>query len=324
MWIEYAAYVVTFVVSAGLSAIGIMLSYQLYQTYQKPHLQIMLYQQIFLISFFLFAIWGNIILHKIIADLQLNPTINARLHILIPLLGLPFLMISWFMLLRFSFVLNEISTSRRFAVIYFVSFLLVAFLIVVLIQFEKIHINENPDLFIVRTLVIANLAVHLVFMAPFLLKNKRLPAGKESGFSRHSGYLYFGATIIYSTVWSFFNVFGFISICIAIILLFAGNILIPAFIKMNSKEPIKENNAASKIDFIEFCNQYEISKREAEIILEICSGKTNKDIAEKLFITLQTVKDHNCRIYSKTQVKSRVQLSNLVREKMRGNIHFKK
>ncbi len=73
MWIEYTAYVVTFVVSAGLSAIGIMLSYQLYETHQKPHLQILLYQQIFLISFFLFAIWGNMILHKIISDLQLNP-----------------------------------------------------------------------------------------------------------------------------------------------------------------------------------------------------------------------------------------------------------
>src|SRR5690606_18825370 len=114
-----------------------------------------------------------------------------------------------------------------------------------------------------------------------------------------------------------------ISVCIAIMLLFAGSILIPVFIKVNSKEPATENDLASKIDFVEFCNQYEISKREAEIILEICSGKTNQAIAEKLFITLQTVKDHNYRIYSKTQVKSRVQLSNLVSKKTEGKERFK-
>ena len=71
----------------------------------------------------------------------------------------------------------------------------------------------------------------------------------------------------------------------------------------------------NSIDFITFCKLYEISKRESEIMLEICSGKSNKAISEKLFITIQTVKDHNHRIYTKTGVKSRVQLSNLVREK---------
>ena len=69
------------------------------------------------------------------------------------------------------------------------------------------------------------------------------------------------------------------------------------------------------MNFKSFCEIFEISKREAEIIWEICSGKTNKAISEKLFITLQTVKDHTHRIYTKTGVKSRVQLANLVREK---------
>mgnify|MGYP005641712405 FL=1 len=69
------------------------------------------------------------------------------------------------------------------------------------------------------------------------------------------------------------------------------------------------------MDFGTFCEFYEITKREAEIVLEICSGKTNKAISEKLFITLQTVKDHTHHIYTKTGLNSRVQLSNLVREK---------
>ena len=70
-------------------------------------------------------------------------------------------------------------------------------------------------------------------------------------------------------------------------------------------------------DFESFCDKFEISKREAEIIREICSGLSNQAIADKLFITLQTVKDHTHRIYTKTGVRNRVHLTNLVREKVK-------
>jgi DNA-binding CsgD family transcriptional regulator len=62
-------------------------------------------------------------------------------------------------------------------------------------------------------------------------------------------------------------------------------------------------------------NKYNISKREQEIILLICEGKSNKEIEEELFISLQTVKDHIYNIYRKTGVKNRVQLSNLFQGK---------
>ena len=45
---------------------------------------------------------------------------------------------------------------------------------------------------------------------------------------------------------------------------------------------------------------------------KICLGKTNKQFAEELFISLQTVKDHTHRIYSKIGVNSRVQLVQLM------------
>jgi DNA-binding NarL/FixJ family response regulator len=54
--------------------------------------------------------------------------------------------------------------------------------------------------------------------------------------------------------------------------------------------------------------QHGITKRERQVVEKICLGKTNKQIAEELFISLQTVKDHTHRIYSKLGVKSRMQL----------------
>ena len=64
--------------------------------------------------------------------------------------------------------------------------------------------------------------------------------------------------------------------------------------------------------FEEVISRYDISKREAEIIELICKGMSNKDISDSLFISLQTVKDHIYRIFIKTGVKNRVQLTNLI------------
>lgn len=64
---------------------------------------------------------------------------------------------------------------------------------------------------------------------------------------------------------------------------------------------------------IDFSGKYEISKREREVIQLICKGQTNQEISDALFISLQTVKDHIHRIFIKTGVKNRVQLTNMIR-----------
>ena len=69
-----------------------------------------------------------------------------------------------------------------------------------------------------------------------------------------------------------------------------------------------------KTNYLKFVESYKISKRESEVIQLICKGKSNKEIAAQLFISVDTVKDHNYKIYQKAGVKSRVQLVNLVNE----------
>jgi DNA-binding CsgD family transcriptional regulator len=314
MWIETVSYLITFIISAGCAALGIMLTYQLHLVHQKPVFQFLLFQQIFLMSFFIYGIWGNMAFKQIISELNLDSVITAKLAILIPVIGIPFLLISWFMLIRFGFVLNGYQITIKFAAIFFSILLIAVFTFFLLIQKEILLIPGDPDIFIVRILVILNLAVHLFFTAAFLFPKKYAPVLKEIGLDKKWAYVLLAGIIIYSSALFYFNFFGFISICISIILLFTISIFLPVILKTGGKiqrsEPQSNNN-----HFEAFCKQFEISKREAEIILEICSGKTNKAISEKLFITLQTVKDHNHRIFTKTGVKTRVQLSNLIREK---------
>jgi DNA-binding CsgD family transcriptional regulator len=68
-----------------------------------------------------------------------------------------------------------------------------------------------------------------------------------------------------------------------------------------------------KTDFDSFFEKYGISKREGEIIDLIIKGHSNREIEDKLFISLETVKKHIYNIYKKTGVKNRLQLNYLIR-----------
>ncbi|BAM06101.1 response regulator transcription factor [Leptospirillum ferrooxidans] len=51
-----------------------------------------------------------------------------------------------------------------------------------------------------------------------------------------------------------------------------------------------------------------MSKHQSEIILEIMRGRTNKEIALKLGLALQTVKDHLYTIFQELKVRNRAEL----------------
>ena len=78
--------------------------------------------------------------------------------------------------------------------------------------------------------------------------------------------------------------------------------------------PEVKKDPKKAVSFDGFLQQYGITARESEVIREIYKGKTNQEIADTLFVTIQTIKDHTHRIYQKTQVKNRTQLASLLRK----------
>jgi DNA-binding CsgD family transcriptional regulator len=67
-----------------------------------------------------------------------------------------------------------------------------------------------------------------------------------------------------------------------------------------------------------FRGVFGISAREHEIIELVVRGHSNKEIGEQLFISAKTVENHLYSIYQKTNVKSRLQLYNLIQENRAG------
>lgn len=55
-------------------------------------------------------------------------------------------------------------------------------------------------------------------------------------------------------------------------------------------------------------NDFNLSKRQKEVVRQLFLGHSNQEIASRLFITEQTVKDHLHIIYQKLSVNSRTQL----------------
>ena len=75
---------------------------------------------------------------------------------------------------------------------------------------------------------------------------------------------------------------------------------------------LTQNQGEAILDSL--CNKYKISKREREIAELILLGNSNKEIEDKLFISLNTVKNHIYNLYQKLGVKSRGQLVHFILE----------
>ena len=63
-----------------------------------------------------------------------------------------------------------------------------------------------------------------------------------------------------------------------------------------------------------YLSKHDLSDREEEIARLLIQGKTNQEIAEGLFISINTVKTHIKRIYQKLGVSNRVQLMHDIKE----------
>ena len=78
--------------------------------------------------------------------------------------------------------------------------------------------------------------------------------------------------------------------------------------KTSEKEVVSEKSKDSNKVLKVYLSEFEITKREKEIIEYILIGKTNSEIGEKLFISPNTVKNHVYNIYKKMNIKNRYEL----------------
>jgi DNA-binding CsgD family transcriptional regulator len=178
---------------------------------------------------------------------------------------------------------------------------------------EKINL-ENPLIYLILFFIIQEIVIHLWFLiSQFRQIDKKKNLSSYSYVGKFAWIFFIFLILKIGTVsllfiqfnWApLFILFYYLSYVSPIIYLYMyhRNIVYETQPHINftdKKESILQRNG--------------ITRREKEIIELICTGKTNQEIADLLFISLQTVKDHTHRIYLKLEIKNRAQLIHLLR-----------
>lgn len=297
-----------FILSVALTSGGIILSSKLRSRYNMDIFSALVYYQVFIYAFGFYGIWGQVII-RVLALSSMSQDTISRISNTAILLGLPFLVFAWLMLIRFSCLLSGRKTGRFFIP----AFLVINFAILAALGFITARSKaDNPGVFILYYYIGMNIVYS--FLSSYLI---HLPVRGKSVIHERDGKIIaisiFALMIIQCAV-LLFTGYGPVAGLIFILVFFLGNSFLPVYFSYGALPMSFSGPAGESSGFEEFCRRFEVSPRESEVIKEICNGLSNKEISEKLFISLQTVKDHTHRIYIKTNVKSRVQLINFIKE----------
>lgn len=299
-----------FIVSVALAAFGIILAGRLRNRFKSDIFSSLLYFLVFIFTFGFYIIWGQVFIKSYLQPFIEDDAIQRFLNISI-LLGLPFLVFAWLMLIRFA---GNIS-GRKFTGWNLFWFLLINFSIIIAIG---MFVSENTSVntafmlryyFIIMNFTYSSSTAALIFFKPegksliHEYDRKKIAAGIMTA-------MVLQCILLFLIDADRFIALGFV------VLFFAGNSFLPFYLTYGTMIAGAPEKASVDPSFEGFCKKHDISPRETDIIREICNGLSNKEISEKLFISIQTVKDHTHRIYIKTNVRSRVQLINRVKEEI--------
>lgn len=310
-------YLLIFFLCLASAAGSILLSQKLKTSYPSKIFDSLFYFVILSAFFGFYSIWGHAMIHRILLYFSASQDIILAVGHIIPLFGFPFLIMSGYMLIKFGYEIwgHKISLvqSMIFYLFYFV--LLFIFAGISFYGFQDGNLKyENPLTLLILFFIIQETVTHCWY----LLIHFR--------WIKKSRYLTLYSFIsLYSMV---FMMMLFIKLA-AIILVLIHMSWAPLFIMtyffaligptyylyFHHRKILNEVQPDIKIiDTQEsILKRNGITRREREIINLICTGKTNQEIADSLFISLQTVKDHTHRIYLKLEVKNRMQLIHLLR-----------
>lgn len=299
-------------------AISIFFSYRLMKRYTISFTSSFFYYMVFLYIFGTYSLAGAGILEQVLSRMEIDLEVihSARLYAIF--LGIPFLVLAKFMFLRSITEFFQKKPSTAFIVFFFVSLTAVfVFFGVYMIRLTYFDLGEYRAFNLLQRWAFIGFiwAVYLLaylYILFFSSEISDLPAKKHI---RLFGAWYLAFMVLCITPLA---LSGYHAIFRQVFLLvFLSWHLIPILFLNVYLNKYQEPASLLPDDFesrlLAFAEEHDISKRESEVVRLICRGLSNQEISETLYISLQTVKDHTHRIFVKTGVRNRVQLSNMIR-----------
>lgn len=299
-----------FIISVAMAAGGVVITTKLRSRHKNEILSVLLYFQVFIFAFGFYGIWGQVITRAFLGSL-VNSDLITRISEFSALLGLPFVVFAWMMLIRFSLEVGGKKPPKWFII----PFLAINFLLLIILGYYISTSKQENTGTVLKTFFISMNMVYNISSAIIIFR----PGNSKSVLHEHDRRI-ISAGLIFFMLIQCISLFFYgrytVAGLIFILIFFAGNAFLPVYLKYCTFLQAITDEPSHDLSLSEFCEKYDVSPRETDIIREICNGLSNNEISEKLFISLQTVKDHTHRIYTKTNARNRVQLINMIKDKL--------
>ncbi len=296
-------------VFAGLQ---IFIVFNLYSKSKKLFYQYYLYYLVFIHVFIIINLYGREIVNLVLNVGTISNSLKISIGMYLNFIALPFLFIAIYIFILFSYHITNRILPKFFKIFYwFINLLEIILFINLLVRANKHGFNALTELDNILGVILGNMT--MVFFVNFaifqlIFNNQKIEDLRLKRNIRYLGLLYF---FINTTWFLFLFVFqdkikiGFYPFYT---LVFAMNFIPVLFMKFKLNNILSKPITDSLSEFQGLYDKYKITTKESEIIYLIRDGKSNKEIADILFISIQTVKNTISNIYKKLEIKSRTGL----------------
>jgi DNA-binding CsgD family transcriptional regulator len=282
----------SFILCLSMTAGGLLILFRFHQTRKSSSFQYLQYFLILLYVYGYYSVWSAILLSGFMQIENIE-----RIALLLAQLGAPFLLVSLSMLLVWAARLQKRPVIP-------VLLLSAGFSVAIVLALAwsggslASSLSSLGSVFAI-TSTLTLLGILLTGKQPFISQR-----GK-----RWLVMLMFASGIIHLLIFTPLTAFQHFNGVFAFLFYLFNTAMVVVYCYEATEEM-----APPSLPLDDILRRYGISKREADVLRGIYAGQTNQEIANQLFISLQTVKDHSSRIYQKTFVKNRAQLTTLIRE----------
>lgn len=310
------AFIIVFTLCFAVAVICMLIGHELINTYNANFLRSYFYYLLAFFVFALYAVWGQIGMQTLLTSIQTTKEVEILVTHFIPVLGVPFFGIALIMLLKMAFDLVEAPSKSSALSLHLVIFVIIATILwgLYLANKETLPLGKTISFYLIL-LIWGIEFLDMVFFTGIVLRHQKKVRPEKRKKVLQFVLLLFTGLLLRGVSLAFYEAVPWV--LAPLILLYFMSPLIPLWhIRQQSDRlfaPVgaEQPNSDKKEHLYK---KYRITPREREVIEQLCLGKTNQQIADSLFISLQTVKDHTHRIYTKVGINSRMKLVQLVND----------
>lgn len=304
------------IMSLGAGVACVLLAMRMNTMYKFSYLNSFMYYQILLFIYGLYGLLGTLFVRNIMTDYDIPQQIIKYVAEFMPYIGIPVIIMAWFFFIKMSYEMAG-KIIPRYSGFLYSGLIITSLLIYIFLMIY--HFGESSSmasmLVSYSKIVFVSLEIITLLIALFIMY--RYSRRLNHRYSRRLVIYFAIITIALSTITITIFILSIPNTFrekIYLLLFFAGQLPSVLFLEyyLQKHFPVALDNNSNKDIQGKFILDYQLSRREWEIVEKICEGLTNGQISDNLFISIQTVKDHIYRIYKKTGVKNRVQLVNMI------------